>query len=100
MKITVHSSNSHNLKDRYLHSTCHSSEMMKPNKGTTCRHTRRKPQSCLGVFRALQNNKRHSMNTWRYSATLSGHSALDGDECDVMSEMPKEEHCSAVLPQK
>jgi hypothetical protein len=38
--------------------------------------------------------------TWRYSATLSGHSALDGDECDVMFEMPNEEQCSVVLPQK
>ena len=30
-------------------------------------------------------------HTWRYSATLSGHSALDEDEWDVMSEMPNEE---------
>ena len=37
--------------------------------------------------------------TSRYSATLSGQSALDGDECDVMSEMPNEDLYPAVLPQ-
>jgi hypothetical protein len=81
----VQSSNSHILKDRYLHSRRHSSEKTKPNNGATRRHTRRKPQSCLGVFRVLQNNKPHSTktHTCMHSATLSGHSALDGDECDV-----------------
>jgi len=93
--VAVHSSNRHILKDRHLHSRHRSLEKMKPNNGTTRRHTRRKPQPCLGVFRVLQNNKPHSMNThtWRYSATLSGQSALDGDEYHVMSEMPNEERC-------
>lgn len=99
--VAIQSSNSHIPKD-HLHSRRRSSEKMKPNNGITRHHIRRKPQSCLGVFRELQNNKPHSMtiHTRRYSATLSGHSALYGDECDVMSEMPNEEQCSAVLPQK
>jgi hypothetical protein len=94
--------NSHILKDRNLHSRRRFSEKKRQNSGTTRSHTRRKPRSCLGVFRVLTNYKPHSMNTTtlRYSATLSPHSTLDGEECDVMSDMPNGEHCSVALPQK